>query len=94
MQVGGESVQGGGGGGALDEGTRARAPEGATRVVAVDKIRLGLDHEARAFPPDELGADEVFCALQRIDLEKGLGQHVAKLAAQARREIRQQRTRV
>lgn len=55
---------------ALDEGARARPIERVTSLVPLHQIRLGLDHNARAFSPDEPAANQIFRALQRIDLEK------------------------
>ncbi len=66
---------------ALDEGARARALEGVTRFVAFDQIGFRLNDKAGAFPPNELGADQVCGAMERINLEENIGQHAGKIAA-------------
>ena len=66
---------------ALDEGARARALEGVTRFVALDQVGFRLDDKAGAFPPNELGADQVCGAKEWINLEENIGQHACKIAA-------------
>lgn len=64
----------------LDEGARTRAAKRVTGFVVLDQIRFSLDDETCAFSPNELGADQILCALERIDLKKTLSQHADKLA--------------
>lgn len=66
---------------ALDEGARARALEGVRRLVAFDQVGFGLNDKAGAFPPNELGADQVCGAKEWINLEENIGQHADKIAA-------------
>ena len=66
---------------ALDEGARARALEGVTRFVAFDQVGFRLNDKAGAFPPNELGADQVCGAKEWINLEENIGQHAGKIAA-------------
>jgi hypothetical protein len=64
----------------LHKGARARSLEGVTGFVALDQIRLRLDDDSRASFPDELRANEVFGAAQRVNLKKIYRQHFLKLA--------------
>jgi len=66
---------------ALDEGARARALESVRRLVAFDQVGLRLNDHAGAFPPNELGTDQVFSTTERINLEENIGQHAGKIAA-------------
>ena len=65
----------------LDKRARARTLESVTGLVALDQVRFRLDHNTRAFSPNELRADQVLGALQRIALKESIGQHAATLAA-------------
>ena len=56
----------------LDEGARARTLESMTSFVALDQIRFRLNDKTRASFPNELGADQIFRALERINLKKTL----------------------
>jgi hypothetical protein len=48
--------------------------------VVFDQISLGLDHNSCAFSPNELRADQILAALERISLEKLTCEHTGKLA--------------
>ena len=66
---------------ALNEHACARALEGVTRFVAFDQVGFCLNDKAGAFPPNELGADQVCGAKEWINLEENIGQHACKIAA-------------
>ena len=51
------------------------------RFVALDQVGFRLDDKAGAFPPNELGADQVCGAKEWINLEENIGQHACNIAA-------------
>jgi len=64
----------------LNKSSRARAAECVCRFIAHDQIRFGLNDEPGTSFPNELCADQILRALERIDLEKTSSQHAGTLA--------------